>query len=81
MTEKSPALLYAPCSLLFAHPPRRSSRRKSHRIGYQSAGSSGENTSRHFARDCVNWATSKDRTSSLSGDLRKEGPIRSPKLG
>jgi hypothetical protein len=33
------------------------------RIGYQSAGSSGE-ARRHFARDCVNWATSKDRTSS-----------------
>jgi hypothetical protein len=45
------------------------------RIGYQSASSSGS-ARRHFARDYVNSVTSKDRTSSLSGDLHKERPIR-----
>jgi hypothetical protein len=35
---------------------------------------------RHFARDCANWDTSKGRTSSLNGDLRRDSSLRSDEM-
>ena len=64
-------MLFALCTSVEAQQPK-----NVHRIGFQSAGTSA-GRGRLFARDCVNWVTSKDRTSSLNGDLRKERRIRS----
>ena len=69
------AMLFALCFSAEAQQPK-----KVPRIGYNPRVVPERTTRRHFARDCVNWATSKGRTSSLSGDLWKESPIRSDEM-
>src|SRR5262245_20370707 len=68
------ALFSALCASAQAQQPT-----KIPRIGYQSASSSGENNEEAFRQGLRELATLKDGTSSSSGDLRKESPIRSPK--
>ena len=74
-----PSILVAVVLLAVAVIAEAQQPKKVPRIGFLSAfsSSSDRSASKHSARACENWATSRDRTSSLSGDLRKERSIRS----
>jgi hypothetical protein len=69
------ALLYALCVAAQAQQPK-----KIPRIGYQSASSSGENNEEAFRQGLRELDTSKGRTSSLNGDLRRESSLRSDEM-
>jgi hypothetical protein len=69
------AMLFVLCASTEAQQPT-----KIPRIGYQSASSSGENNEEAFRQGLRELDTSKGRTPSLNGDLRRESPLRSDEM-
>jgi putative tryptophan/tyrosine transport system substrate-binding protein len=79
MNEKAPCLALGALLLALSVSAEAQQPTKVPRIEYQSAGSSGEREEA-FRQGLRQLGYVEGRTSSLSGDLRKESPIRSHEM-